>query len=266
MSLLDDLVPSHPAIAASSAAQIIPLYIHLLSEGETLATSGGGGNRRASGGGGGIQGPRLRTSSVQARMKILTSMGALLSATLDVGRGGSDIEDGSRSRKMHLAPAVQWAPREEGGRVCIGVYRKPVIPAQTLVAHDSTDDEWLDEAADQLFPLLSQAWGECSPSIVENRTSLDCMLLILATARMLVRAVKWTPRAAALNRSFTSCFPFTPETVCIEPLLLSHCGSCPAPPPRHQMPVPSQISRSHTALPLHLRDRDGCCTTAWAFK
>jgi hypothetical protein len=244
MSLLDDLVPSHPAIAASSAAQIIPLYIHLLSEGETLAASGGGGNRRASGGGGGIQGPRLRTSSVQARMKILTSMGALLSATLDGGRGGGDVEDGPRSsRLMNSAPAVQWTPREEGGRVCIGVYRKPLMTAQTVVAHDSTDEEWLDEAADQLFPLLSQAWGECSPSIVENRTSLDCMLLILATARMLVRAVKWTPRAAALNRSFTSCFPFTPETVCIEPLLLAHCRSCRV-PPVDEMPAPSQTSRS----------------------
>lgn len=202
---------------------------------------------------------------------MLASLKALLVASFgeEAGGGGGGGGEGGRGSQAEVQAA--WQPKEQGGKVSLGVYRTPPGRAGLNYSTRNSDEGWADEAAESLLPLLTQAWEECSPGNVESKASLDCMLVVLAAARIIVRAVKWTPRASAFTRSLTACFPFTPETVGLllcpsfalscaewEALSTTHRVRCP-PDPSFCVPPRSRY-RSARAPPTSLSCARACAT------
>jgi hypothetical protein len=191
LKLLDDIVPLHPVPVALCAAEIFPIYIHMLSGGEGSSKTDFEGNIYMPG----RKKLRLRTMSMSARMGILTSLEAYLKAFIALRNQSARTQatpDTACQQEARFCAA--WSPDV---RNAIAVYRQPAshaLGAAQLGDASGGADGLLEELVSSMLPLLLQCWGECVPSAPESRASLDAMLQTLDLFLLIIDAA---PRPSA---------------------------------------------------------------------
>ena len=164
---------------------------------------------------------RLRTMSMSLRMEILASLQAFLQALLKLQGLLQPEEWGQHAAEQ---PGNDHDGDGADGPVCaswsadrpmqIQVYRKP---ASAHGGNSSRDAHWgqaatqwqgglqqgggaadrLSDFCDAMLPLLLQCWGECIPSAVDSRASLDAMRQLLRIFLLLATASAGRSGAAA---------------------------------------------------------------------
>lgn len=207
--LLDDVVPAYPAVVARHAPKLLPIFIHILSGGETAPVPTSKGSKPS---GKEQRVPRLKTVPLSVREAVLSSMHSYLRAVAanvvpdalptpspGVSDGRADASTSGRTEGGKKQAAS--APPDEAGkevhwstarRTQLGVFRGGLggrgAPVATSIwaveggrrgaGAGSEAGVIMAEFCEGAIALLVQSWQELWPLAAEDKTGLRVMLQV----------------------------------------------------------------------------------------
>ena len=211
--LLDDVVPAYPAVVARHAPKLLPIFIHILSGGETAPVPTGKGSKPS---GKEARMPRLKTVPLSVREAVLSSMHSYLRAVAanvvpgalpttvapDMLGGRADASTAAKAegkKQASSAPEegekeVQWS---NARRTQLSVFRGGLGGRGTPVATSiwaaeggrrggagagSEAGAVMAEFCEGAIALLVQSWQELWPLTAEDKTGLRVMLQVAPPA------------------------------------------------------------------------------------